>query len=96
MGVDWLDMAFRIEKSFGIKVRKGDPERLIPTPRLFGKQGARCRDLHEMVVRLCIEQQVPVPHSSWTRVKLCIMRACRARAKKVRPEAWLVDDVGCC
>lgn len=96
MGVDWLDVAFRLEKSFSIKIRRGDTERLIPQAFVSKPMGVRCGELHEMVLKLCGEQNVPAPSSSWTRVKLCIMHGCRAKAIKVRKEAWLVDDVGCC
>ena len=95
MGVDWLDIVLRIEKSFGIKIQRGDDKRLLRMPVVPNKTGARCGDLHDMVLRLCEEQGVKVPPSSWTRVKLCIMRACKAKAKRVRKDAWLHDDCGC-
>jgi hypothetical protein len=96
MGIDSLDILFRLEKSFNVKIARGDTERLLAQAVTPGKTGVRCGDIHVMVLKLCAEQGLPVPSSSWTRVKLCIMHGCRAKAKKVRRDAWLVDDVGCC
>ena len=96
MGIDALDIFCRIEKSFNIKIGRYDSGRLLAGAMRPNKTGVRCVDLYEMVLTLCAEQGVPVPHSSWTRVKLCIMHGCGAKAKTVRKEAWLVDDVGCC
>lgn len=96
MGVDWLDISFRLEKSFNVKIARSDTERLLAHAVIPGKTGVRCGDIHDMVVELCVEQCRVVPKSSWTRVKLCIMHGCGAKANKVRKDAWLVDDVGCC
>ncbi len=61
MGMDWLDITFRIRKSFGIKIRKGDLERFVALPTSPTRIGIRCCDLHEMVLKLYADQGVRIP-----------------------------------
>ena len=96
MGIDALDIVFRLEKSFGIKVPRG---------RLFWTDEQRRRgedppgdvsvgEIHERLSGLMREQNLPVPGDSWERVRDCVAGALGVRPEEVRREHRIVRDLG--
>ena len=85
-----MDFTFRIERSFGIKVRRGDYERLAKRVPFEATAG----EVHEWVVGLCVERGVEVPPSSWNRVKMVLVDVTGASPKLIRRETWIVRELG--
>ena len=90
MGIDALDFQFRIEKSFKMKLAREAWDRL---PRR-SPPDVTVGELHDMVVRACIETGVRVPPSSWTRVKLELARVLRKSPRLIHPHTLLARDLG--
>lgn len=89
MGVDFLDMTFRLEKSFGIQK--------LPISKFEFVDNDRHRDSEagkvlSFVCRILVEK-MRIPHSSWHRVQLCVARACDVPRIKVKPQSWLIKDL---
>jgi hypothetical protein len=79
MGIDFLDLMFRIEKRFKIKLSKTYLSEAVDLTR---------RDIQAERVYVSVCEHLcglgrPVPHSAWHGVKLCI-------AKTVSQSPWKV------
>jgi hypothetical protein len=91
MGVDALDICFRLEKSFGIrKIKSSDFDRLFEG----GKADFSAGELHEWVMMICREAHVKVPPSSWHRVQFVLARALGKSPKIIRRETLVIRDLG--
>jgi hypothetical protein len=92
MGLDFLDITFRLEKAFSIKLPRGWHEGMpfTTTPKFDLRAG----DLHDHVCHHLRRANRPVPHSSWTRVKLVLANALGAHPSIIRREKWLAADLG--
>ena len=89
MGLDLLDFQFRIERSFGIKVKRADLDHL---PRR-DPWDATAGELHDWVLRLCAERGAKVPSSSWHRVQKVLCDVTGKSPKLIRPETFVVRDL---
>lgn len=95
MGVDWLDLHFRLEREFGITLT---PD--ITQPHIARLSSDRPRksvtagEVLEMVVAACSAQDRPVPPSAWTRVKRCIAQTGGVSPKRIRQTSLLNEDLG--
>ena len=65
VGMDALEVSMKLEQQFGITIGRFDWDRIhyhgAPLDTTAG-------ELHEWVTRLCADQDVDVPPSSWHRV----------------------------
>lgn len=95
MGIDALDIVFRLERTFEIKIPRGE---------LFYRDG-EISDRHkwfditigEIHVRLCEllrNRALPIPSDSWELVTRCIGEALHVPPTVIRPEHRLVEDLG--
>ena len=92
MGLELLDLTFRLENVFGIKLKNGSLE------SFFTRQGIKydltVGDLHEWVCEELRSQGRPVPYSSWRRLKRCISEALGVHMKEFRPQSRWRQDLG--
>jgi hypothetical protein len=113
MGLDLLDMTFRLEKSFGVKFPESYLDEVFHRrPELRGRRVSfRLREpllsrgkssfdiqagqVHEFVCRYLSQKGLPIPRSSWHRVQVCIATALGVSLRRIKPESWLVKDLGC-
>ncbi len=93
MGMDALDVSFRLEKQFGIKIGRFDWDRIeyhgSPIDTTAG-------ELHDWVLCLCDEQKVLAPHSSWHRVQKVLVEVLGVSPARVKRESWLKRELGFC
>ena len=89
MGIEFLDLQFRLEKSFQTRL-----------PKSWGKEAGDRRpsditagDVHAYVCRFLRQSGQPVPHSSWHRVKLCVARVDGTSPSEVKADTRLVKDL---
>lgn len=94
MGVDWLDITFRLEREFDIKLRQAFTAPFFQARQDGARRAITCGDVCEMVIAACNEQGRPVPFSAWRRVKVCIGKGCGAKLKTVVKSASLTE-IGC-
>lgn len=92
MGVDFLDIAFEIEKLFGVRITPAD---LFESPEWdHDKKDCTAGALHRVICQKCEAAGLTVPRSSWNRMRLALMRAVAVAAEEVQEEAWLIRDLG--
>lgn len=87
--MDLLDFTFRVERAFGIKVPRDAYDRL-PRRTPFDVTAG---EVHDWVVRLCAEQGVKVPPSSWNRVKIALVDVTGSPPSLVRRDTWVVREL---
>ena len=92
MGMDFLDFSFRTEKSFGIKITGGDFDELLRHCRI--PTDVTAGELHDWLVELCREQGVPVPPSSWHRVKLILAKTVSITPRRISRDTLARKDLG--
>jgi hypothetical protein len=90
MGMILLDVEFRAEWAFRIRIPRGWPEQL--GIREAGDD-ATLKDMHEYLLRLCREQDVAAPEDSWSRLLDVICDASGANVADLGPETQLIRDV---
>lgn len=96
MGIDYLDIAFRIEKEFGVITRgkldfSADPvEGRGRNQRSSVTAGA----LHDRVCDLLRAEGRAAPEDSWPRLQACISEALGVPLTEIRRESRLVKDLG--
>ena len=96
MGVDWLDLTFRLEREFGIRLKADFSNAFTDATTCSGQRPMTAGDVLEMVILACEQQDRRVPHSVWNRVKRCIVHGCGAKPDIIRKTSSLVGDLGCC
>ena len=89
MGLDLLDFTFRVEKSFGMKIHRADYDRL-PRRTPFDVTAG---EMHDWIVQLCKERGVPVPFSSWNRIRRVLTDVTGKSPKLIHPETFLVREL---
>lgn len=98
MGLDHLDMTFRIEKAFGFKWDlNGDAD----VKRLWAiranqdiEDDCTAGDVHTFVCLRLRELGREVPHDSWRQLQEIIVKVTRCEVEDVRPESYLKKDLG--
>jgi len=91
MGFQLLDMTFRSEKRFGVKLKERDFVRLTG---ISATHVPTVGDFHNWVCQSCREQGVPIPHGSWRRIKLIIVDVTGTPPSKIRKESLLNSEIG--
>lgn len=93
MGIDILDMSFRIEKEFGIRL-SADQFTKIAIPRENEFWDLCAGDLHNLICRELRARSKPVPFSSWNRVRLLLARVGSIDPRMITRESRLYRDLG--
>ena len=96
MGIDFLDIVFRLEKSFAVKIPRG---RLCWTREQvsrgdFPNYDPTVGEIHVRMCELLGEQKRPVPSDSWQRVCRCIGDSLAVMPEMIRPEHHLIGELG--
>ena len=91
MGIDLLDIRFRIEKRFGVTLEIGDMECFAANRHPFDITAA---ELHFLVGAKLQEAGRPVPRGCWNGIRLVLAEALCVSPHKIKPESWLVKDLG--
>ena len=91
MGLDDLDIVFRLERQFAVKLTLADLGKkfLQRTP-----PDLSAGELHDWVVAQCVTEGKSVPHSSWRRVKEVLLDAIAAPPSTARRDSLLRADLG--
>jgi acyl carrier protein len=97
MGIDALDIMFRLEKKFAIRIPRGrifwsSEQRQLK--QLSMKQTVTVGEVHQRICELLAEMKLPVPDDSWNRVIECVGGALSIPPKNIRPEDRLIEDLG--
>ena len=104
MGIDALDIAFRLEKSFRVKLSREDSDYMYGRGKPRHEQiEPTAGEIHDRLCELLKRKGVGPPADSWVRVQTCIAEGIGRRGlfgKKLRPEdvhreSFLVKDLGC-
>jgi hypothetical protein len=90
MGFVLLDVEFRAERAFNIRIPRRWPEQL--GIRQAGDD-ATLKDMHEYLLRLCREQNVVAPADSWSRLLDVIVDASGAKMADLGPDTQLIRDI---
>jgi len=93
MGIDMLDLMFRLEKQFHIPIEWEPLERVA---QRFSPWDLAAGDIHRVVCDTYVAAGAAVPASSWRRVKLVIIH-CRPgpiSPTRITPHTRLVADLG--
>lgn len=90
MGLDCLDFTLQIEMLFGVEIGETDLPKLVRSSATDWTAG----ELHAWVVRICHDRGIPVPPSSWTRVKLALARVTNQSPRIIQPGTWVIKELG--
>jgi hypothetical protein len=93
MGMVLLDMTFRVERAFRVRVPKGWHEQLGISWQ-DGGSDATLGQYHEFVLRLCKEQGAVVPAESWPMLIRIVEDASGLDRAQITPETRIVHDIG--
>jgi hypothetical protein len=91
MGIDVLDIMFRIEKRFGIRIVGADWTDLV------GKRSPpdiTAGELWFLVAAKLHEAHLPVPRSCWNAVRVILSQALRVPPREIKKESWLIRELG--
>jgi hypothetical protein len=89
MGIDALDLCFRLEKHFGIRITAKDFEMLHARPDAWDPTAG---EVHAWIVKLCATCNVRVPWSSWNRVRLALANVVRKPPQFIKRDTHLIRD----
>ncbi len=89
MGLDFYEVVLEVEKEFGVQIAFDDLE------TVWNANNGDCTvaEFHDVVCRKCLESGVPVPRSSWNKIRLVFVRALRVKVNEVRRDVWLRRDL---
>ncbi len=91
MGLDFLDVAFEIEKQFGVRISASD---LVESDEWDALENdCTAGALHRIICRKCELEGIPAPRSSWNRMRIALMKSAGVGADEVKDGAWLVHDL---
>jgi hypothetical protein len=100
MGLDILDLTFRLEKRFKIKIKiKPNDLDILMQWALERRPHMKPHDLtageiHDWVVKLCEVQGVKVPYSCWNGVRLELAHVVGKPLHSIRRDTLVVRDLG--
>lgn len=90
MGIDFLDFAFAIERQFGVRLDVAD---LLDDWRANGNDCTVGR-LHEIVCDKCRKSGLPVPRSSWNRIRIALANSLGCKVSQITPGAYWRRELG--
>ena len=91
MGVDLLDLRFRVEHEFGVDPA-GEPLRRIAIQRQ--PPDITAGELHDLICDLCRAAGTPVPSDSWRRLTLILSAVSAVDPSEITKESGLIHDLG--
>ncbi|MBC7783255.1 MAG: hypothetical protein H7144_05395 [Burkholderiales bacterium] len=91
MGLALLDFTFRIEKAFHIRIERRDAWDRLPRRKPIDWTAG---ELHDWVVQLCVDRDVPVLYSSWHRVQLVLVDVTGKSPMLIHPGTFVVRELG--
>lgn len=91
MGMDLVDMQFRLEREFGVAPTNDDLEELARGYKPFD---IRVGDLYVRMGNLCRSQWLPFPGDSWPRFQRILSEVTGVDAKDIQTDLLLVRDLG--
>ncbi|MCH9656597.1 MAG: hypothetical protein K0U86_09990 [Planctomycetes bacterium] len=99
MGIDFIDLVFRVEKRFEIKIARDKALELFENgntsdPPANAWTDIRVSDFVALIETLVSEQNPESDLDIFDGVKQDIMECLGANECEVTPEAWLVRDLG--
>jgi hypothetical protein len=90
MGIDFEDVSFRINEHFGVRLEVEDVADVCRENDFDCTAG----QLHDIICEKCRRRGIPVPISSWTRIRLVLASTLSRRVKEVKRDAWLRRELG--
>ena len=91
MGIDLLDICFRIEKRYHVTLDAADLLSLVnrepPTDITAG-------DLHFLVGAKLREAGRPVPRSLWNGIRIALAEGLGVTPMDIKPGSWLIKELG--
>jgi hypothetical protein len=91
MGLDFLDVAFEIEKQFSVRITPAD---LTESPEWdVEKNDCTAGGLHRIICQKCEAEGIAVPGGSWNRMRIALMKSAGVDADEVKEKAWLIQDL---
>lgn len=95
MGIDLLDLVFRIERQFNIKVHRDELAKLFLAADPQGnRRDLRVRDLHVWVEEQTRRQNPEYQGHLESELNLVISQCLYVKLASVTPDAWMVRDLG--
>ncbi|MBC8108076.1 MAG: hypothetical protein H7Z14_15935 [Anaerolineae bacterium] len=99
MGIDALDLAFRLEKAFCVKLPKRDWNRLYfsdeqLTHKRLPRVDPTIGEIHLRFCKILIERGATVPTDSWDRVLQCVAECLSIPKAEIRKESRFIADLG--
>jgi hypothetical protein len=93
MGIDLLDIVFRLEKRFDLKIVNADWEDLGAKRKPWDVTAG---EVHFLVAAILTEAGRPVPRSCWNGVRVCLSGALCVPPRDIKEDSWLIRDLGMC
>ncbi|MBA4031741.1 MAG: hypothetical protein C0478_12750 [Planctomyces sp.] len=99
MGIDLLDLMFRVEREFGITLQRADLMQLLKDgnttdPPAGTWSDIRVADFVSFVEAAISDQQAAPAPDVYNRIKKHIVECLGVEPLDVTPNAWLVRDLG--
>jgi acyl carrier protein len=91
MGIDFLDLVFRLEKRYNLILDTGEWERL--TANRVNKD-ITAGEVQFVVGLALRDVGRPVPRSLWNGVRLTLADTLGVKVSRIKPESRLVKDLG--
>jgi hypothetical protein len=89
-GIDWLDVVWRLEREFKLKLTGSDFERFTAEERT----GLTAGQLWYTVAGKLRQTGIEVPGNGWERSIVALCEALNVDAERVNPDARLYADLG--
>jgi hypothetical protein len=93
MGMVLLDMTFRVERKFHIRIPKNWHEQLGLSWR-DGNTDVTLRQYHEYILKLCDQQGALAPAESWSMIVKAVEDASGLDRSKITADTMLIRDIG--
>ncbi len=95
MGFVLLDLTFRVERAFKIKMPKDWPLQLGLSSE-EPKSDATLLQYHRFVLQLCGQQNVAPPADSWAVLTRIVGNASGLYAEEITTETKMIEHIGPC
>lgn len=90
MGLILLDLTFRVEHAFKIRIPRNWPAQLgLKVPG----DDVTLGQYLEYIAKLCEEQGVDVPDDAWSRLRKIASDACTIDERKLSRDTRLIEDI---
>jgi acyl carrier protein len=90
VGLDWLNMTFRLEKRFQIKIKPGEYGVLA---RRKNREDFTVGELHAFVCRKIKRTGRSVPTDSFEQLKDVLVDTLAVDREEVKPETWFREEL---